>query len=161
MEFVNVKSQAELDKAVKNGDIPVCREGFFTAYDSATVEASKFVAVQRHAGRYGTPSVTGGVLIDVPEIKTAQDFIDFYGLEVKRDWATVYKLVDADFKSGHGAVYTPGTTTSCPDWDAYVECQVKVSEIVLLGDKIKAPSCKCVREVDEDGEPVVAEAVAA
>jgi hypothetical protein len=35
-----------------------------------------------------------------------------------------------------------------------VSTQAELSEIIPLGDKIKAPSCRVVREVDRWGDPV-------
>jgi hypothetical protein len=159
VEFVEVASQAELDKAVANGNIPICLEGFFRAsgsasvrasdsasveaygsasvrasgsasveaYDSASVEAygsasvraSKYVAVQRHGT---TPAVTGGVLIDIPPIESAQDFCDFYGLKPSRGAVVLFKLVDDSYVSGYGASYRPGEKTIAPDWDGGLNC---------------------------------------
>ena len=89
------------------------------AYGSATVRASKYVAVHRHGD---TPKVNGGVLIQVPACGDLAEFCEYYGIEVKRGKAILYKLVDDDFKSGHGTVYKPGKGASCDDWDARPQC---------------------------------------
>jgi hypothetical protein len=38
-DYVDVTTQDELDRVVAEGNIPVCREGFFIARGSATVRA--------------------------------------------------------------------------------------------------------------------------
>jgi hypothetical protein len=126
------------------------------AYGSATVEASKFVAIHR----YGTRAkVNGGVLIQIPECKTGLDWIDYYGLTPEDESVVLFKAVGADFKSGHGADYTPGTTVTADDFDPqphcgqglhfgprphlaaryhhaavtrYIACRVKVADIVVI-----------------------------
>jgi hypothetical protein len=233
VEFVEVTTQAELDKAVAAGNIAICRAGFFVAsgsasvraygsasveaygsasvraygsasveasgsasvraygsasvraygsasveaygsasveaygsasvqaYDSASVQATNYVAVQRHPDRgYGHPTVKGGVLIDIPAIKTPQDFCDFYGLKPTRGSVVLYKGVSDDFKSRHGASYQPGKSTMCADWSKepccgnglhfsprpwmarkyapdctrFVACRVKLTEVVVIVD---------------------------
>ena len=178
-DYVEVATQAQLDKAVKNGDIPVCRKGFFSAYDSATVDATPYVAIHK----FGTgPKVKGGVVIDVPTtFESVAQWCDYYGVKQSRGRLTVFKGVDANLVSSHGMQYEPGSTVTAPDWDAgewcgnglhfspraflthryteavrYLACTVKASDVTLLGDKIKAPSCKVLHEVDIDGERVPA-----
>ena len=137
------------------------------ASGSATVRASKYVAVQKMP--YGNPKITGGVLIVIPELKTAQDWCDYYGIEVKRGTATVFKAVDDDYSTNQartrGIFYVPGSKPKCEDWNdrpecggglhasprpfmarrynenatRYVACPVKLAEIVVLGDKVKVP----------------------
>ena len=137
------------------------------AYGSATVEASKYVAVQKMPS--GNPKITGGVLIVIPELKTAQDWCDYYGVEVKRGTATVFKAVDDDYSTiqarPRGIFYAPGSKPKCTDWNSmpecggglhasprplmarrynegatrYVACPVKLAEIVVIDDKVKVP----------------------
>ena len=45
-DLVEVTTQAEFDKAVADGNIPVCRNGFFSARGSATVRACDSATVQ-------------------------------------------------------------------------------------------------------------------
>ena len=94
------------------------------AYGSSTVWASKYVAVTKH-GRHA--KVSGGVLIEVPKLTTAQEWCDYYGAEVKRGVAMLYKAVDDDYATNHsraaGIFYKPGTSPQVPDWDGGVaEC---------------------------------------
>ena len=139
-QYVEVTTQAELDKALKRSNvIPVCRgNGYFSVGDSATVEAGDSATVRAgdsatveawdsatvRAGKYvavtkqrGNPAISGGVVIEVPKITTAEEWCDFYGVEVKDGVATLYKALDGEFESGYGFSYTPGTIPDAPDWD--------------------------------------------
>ncbi|TFD74703.1 hypothetical protein E3T48_12315 [Cryobacterium fucosi] len=126
--------------------------------------------------------MAGGVLIDVTDIDTykVQDFIDFHGVAVEDGWAVVYKAVDDDLKSGRGFAYPIGETVTAKDWKPskecgnglhfgfrpavartyfeaatrFLECHVEVATMVALGDKVKAQSCRVIREVDLDGNAV-------
>jgi hypothetical protein len=62
------------------------------------------------------------VLIQVPPLNNAESFFDFYRVDVKKGKAVVYKLLHANFVSGHGTTYQPGTLATCPDWNARAEC---------------------------------------
>ena len=85
------------------------------AYDSSQVRASNFVAVTIH----GTAcKVKGGKVIKIVSPKTTAQWATFYGVEVVKGVATVFKGLDGNFKSRNGAFdFTPGTTPSAPDWD--------------------------------------------
>ena len=139
------------------------------AHDSAQVTASGYVAVTTHPGRYGTPKITGGVVITIPEITTAAEWLEFHGVEVKHGIATLYKAVGDDYSTGYARrakiTYAPGSKPEAPDWNSrpecggglhlsprpimalaynpsatkYVACPVKVSDIVLIDDKCKVP----------------------
>ena len=131
------------------------------AWDQTTVRASKFVAIHRNGD---TPKVKGGVIIQIPAMDTAEEFFDYYGSDVKRGKTIVYKLLDENFVSDHGTTYTPGTTATCPDWNAraecggglhfsphpfmarkysngtrFVACEVKVSDVVVIPQSVGAP----------------------
>ena len=142
-----------------------------TASGSSQVTASKFVAVTRH----GTiAKVDGGVLIQIPEIKTPADWCEYYDVTVVDGIVTLYKGVGADFKSPHGADYTPGTMPSAPDWKAtdacgnglhfsprpiltlrynaeakkYVACGVRLDELIVITEGVDVPDkCKAQRVV--------------
>ena len=157
------------------------------AYDSASVRASKFVAVQSHPTTFGSPKVVGGVLITIPEIKTVAEWLDFHGVEVKRGIAVLFKAVDDDYSTDYarraGIAYAPGNKPAAPDWNGrpecggglhlsprpvmaltynptatrYVACPVKVADVVLIDDKVKAPRiARPVYEVDVDGDRLAA-----
>jgi hypothetical protein len=154
------------------------------AYDSASVEAGKCVPIQTFPGYHGT--ITGGVTIKIPDMNTCDptEWADFYGLTSAKDGKlTVYKAVDADLKSGHGMLYPVGEQVTAPDWDParccgnglhfgptpwlaatylhtdvkrYLACEVELAAIVPLGNKIKAPSCTVLHEVDTKGRELKA-----
>ncbi len=201
-EFVNVTTEADLDRVIAEGNVPVCRSGFFRAFGSATVHAfgsatvrafgsatvhafgsatvhafgsatvraSECVAIHRHGD---SPKVTGGVLIQVPEIGTAKGWCDYFGVKVTRGQAVLFKAVGNDFRSGHGAEYTPGGKTECDDWNPrpvcggglhfsprpflalrysdgprFVACKVRVADLVVIpecgGVPDKAKAPRCV-----------------
>ena len=146
------------------------------ASGSATVHASDLVAVQDHGPK---TKVAGGVVIPIRTPETMTDWCSYYGVTVARGWATVYKAVQNDLTSVYGFAYPIGTEVACTDWSDTKACgqglhfsprpwmalkyadgprflavKVKVAECVVLDDKIKAPRCKVIGEVDEDGEPV-------
>ncbi len=122
MKCVEVNDQAGLNEAAAAGDCAHVRTGLYEASGSATVrasgsatvQASRYVAVTVHGVR---TRVTGGVRIDLPEITTAVDWCEFYGVDVAGGVATLYKVVGEDLKSGAGLAYEPGSTPTAPDWD--------------------------------------------
>jgi hypothetical protein len=83
------------------------------AWGNATVQASRYNAVTFTA----SVKVTGGVQIKLPVIKTVLDWCEFHGLNVVKDIVTLYKAVDAEFKSPKGCEYKPGTMPEALDWD--------------------------------------------
>ena len=95
------------------------------ASGSASVRASKYVSVHTWKSR-GKPKVSGGVLIEVPDITTAKDWCEYYGVEVKRGIAMLFKAVDDDFATHHSRAkdifYRPGLSPAAPDWDPEPEC---------------------------------------
>ena len=158
------------------------------AYDSASVQASRYVAVHKHRTPYGEPTVKGGVLIEVPYIDTFADWCDFHGLARHRKQPVVFKAVDDNLTSGHGHTYPIGEKVTCDDWspeascgnglhfsqtphhatryqsDAtrWLACAVPAASVLIdsgIGaDKVKAPSCRVLYEVDRDGNRVEARA---
>lgn len=130
-----VKTQAELDAAIKSGasSIDIVGGGFqvtargnsqvtawensqVTARDNSQVTASKHVAVTRGSVYV---MISGGVVIDVAEAKsTPEKWCEYYGVEIKDGVAVLYKGVDDKYKSNFNAFpYLPGTTPVAPDWD--------------------------------------------
>ena len=147
------------------------------AWDSSRVVAGKYVAVHLHSQRV---TLTGGVVIDMTAVDRSdpQTWADLHGARVTRGRITVYKGVAADLRSAYGVRYPIGETVTCDDWNPaaecggglhfspsptstesyctpvrYLECTVKLADVVPLGDKIKAPACRVVREVDRWGVP--------
>ena len=151
------------------------------AYGSATVRAGSHVAVHLHSGR---ATIQGGILIDhtAIDLTDAAAWLAYNGATVKRGRATLYKAVLDDWTTGRGGewTYKPGSTVTAKDFttvadcggglhlgvtpghalkycDAatrFVEVTVKAADVIPLGDKCKAPSAKCVREVDVAGRPI-------
>lgn len=127
--MIKVRTQAELDRALKNrnpGEIVSCvGNGHFAAHGSSQVTASPYVAVTKAAG--GSPKISGGVIIEIPLIDTAEKWCDYYGIEVKRGLATLFKALDDDYSTSParsaGIFYTPDSEPSAPDWDGGdIEC---------------------------------------
>jgi hypothetical protein len=128
----------------------------------------------------------GAVLLRTPEsIETVEDWIDYYGCEqAKRGSVVVFKCVDDTLRSHYKTLYEVGEEVKCADWSSapecggglhfspspsaaqrysnggsrFLACSVRVKDIVLLGDKLKTPSCKVLYEVDWDGKRVGVEA---
>jgi len=151
------------------------------AWDSSRVEAGKYVAVHLHSQ---TVALTGeGHIIDMTalDMTDPQTWADLHGGKVSGGRLTVYKGVNADLRSAHGTEYPIGATVTCPDWEPtvecgnglhfspsptatesyctperYLECTVKLADVVPLGDKVKASACRVVRVVDRWGDPVAA-----
>src|SRR5579872_3774040 len=156
------------------------------ARESSHVEATPYVAVTKQIGHRG--KINGGVVIEIPKVETAADWLAFQGLTAKRGLVTLYKAVDDEWKSGYGFVYAPGTKPACDDWNdraacggglhftahplisksyhdqatRFVACPVRVSEIVVIdNEKVKAPRVAgAIFEVGPDREPIAAEVAA-
>jgi hypothetical protein len=66
------------------------------------------------------PKVKGGKQTKF-EIKTPAQWCDYYGVEVKKGIAVLYKAVDDDFSTSRarpvGIFYAPGNVPVAPDWD--------------------------------------------
>ena len=148
--WVECTTQVEVNAAVKAGDLPVVRGGFFDAYgsatvrasgsatvraygsatvrayDSATVTASKMVPVHVFSG-YGAPKVTGGILLKVPNLGTcdAATWLDYNGITpTKAGYVTLFKAVGDNWQASHGNrwVYEPGNTVTADDYAPTREC---------------------------------------
>jgi hypothetical protein len=112
------------------------------AWGSATVEASQWVAVHKMAP---TAVIRGGVVIvsqirdseiianelakcvqlcHPPRLDSAQVWLDYHGVEVKRGIVTLYKAVDEGWHASHALPggglpdYSPGSKPVAPDFDA-------------------------------------------
>jgi hypothetical protein len=88
------------------------------ARGAATVDALEHVSVTVH-GEHAT--VRGGTVSRVAVPQTAEEWCDYYGVEVKDGVATLYKAVGDDFDSYHGLSYVPGTEPEAADWDGGAE----------------------------------------
>jgi hypothetical protein len=101
-------------RACDSAQVRACGSAQVTAYDSAQVRATNYVAITIHGKN---SKVRGGIKIKMPKITTPAQWCEFYGVEVKRGVAILYKGADDDFKSPRGAIYKPGTVTEADDWD--------------------------------------------
>ena len=84
------------------------------------------MAVYTQAGT-GSPTISGGVLIEVPAITSIEAWGDLHGLVVVDGAVTLYKAVDDDYATERsraaGIFYRPGSAEIvAPDWDPRPEC---------------------------------------
>jgi hypothetical protein len=85
------------------------------AFDSAQVTASGKNSVVSVHGKYA--KVTGKNIITIQPIATLGEWFGEYGLDVLDGVVTLFKVLDANFRSSHNFAYTPGTIPVAPDWD--------------------------------------------
>jgi hypothetical protein len=147
------------------------------ASDSATVRASAAVPVLVFSTAV---DATGGVQIDHTPTTNIGTWADRHGAVVLAEELVVYKAVDDNLASGRGFLYPIGETVECDDWDPadrcgnglhfspwpfmaqryhetatrWLRCAVPVDEAVVIDDKVKAPCCRVLCEVDIDGVEV-------
>ena len=154
------------------------------AYDSATVEAGRYVAVHLYSQRV---TLSGGVLIDMTQIDETDptQWCDLHGVDVDSDdLAHLYKAVDDDLYAGHSHVktqYPIGGDPVCDVWrddndcggglhacptprlaqDHYrsaarfLEVTAPLSSLRPIDDtKAKMPTVHVLREVDVMGRPI-------
>jgi hypothetical protein len=89
-------------------------------FDCVAGTAGRQVVIQKHSR---LTKIAGGIQIDVELPMTAADWCSWHGVKVVDSIATVYKGVNASFRSDHGADYTPGSVPVAADWDGgRVEC---------------------------------------
>ena len=85
---------------------------------SSDAVGSKYSSITIHGQKV---HVKGGVQIKIPEVFTAKEWCDYYGVEVKKGIATLFKAVDDDYSTNNarakGIFYTPGSKPIAPDWD--------------------------------------------
>jgi hypothetical protein len=142
MSTVEVRTQAALDEALAKanpGDIIAIRgKGVFDlrasgsavvrASDSAVVTAGKFVAVHLAASGRDRPTITGGVVIETPDVTDAETWVAYHGAQVTPGgMLPVWKALDDDWSTDsarrHGLTYAPGTeAVAAPDWQATAQC---------------------------------------
>ena len=188
---VSVCGSARVDRVCDSASVGSATEtSTVHLYDTSTLtQATPHVAVFLHSAR---ATFAGGHLIDL----TSLDLTDpatwaaHVGGETSDGRVVLYKAVDDQWRSPHGAVYTPGSETTCDDWcdDAvcggglhfspspaqameyhgqatrFVAVEVDVATLRPIPGgtaKCKAPSCRVLYEVDIHGRKVeTAEATA-
>ena len=88
------------------------------AWESSHVVARKFNSVTIFGQKV---HASGGMQIHIPDNLTAREWCDFYGVEIKRGVAILFKGLDADYSTDNARsrnlIYTPGTKPVAPDWD--------------------------------------------
>ncbi|MGH2979649.1 MAG: hypothetical protein ACRDLQ_08425 [Solirubrobacterales bacterium] len=80
----------------------------------ARIDTTGAVAVMRHGP--GTV-VSGAGVTEATRPRTAEEWCAYYGVPVEGGVAILYKAVDDDFESYHGASYRPGSEPTATDWD--------------------------------------------
>ena len=70
--------------------------------------------------------ITGGVLVEVPELDTPTAWCAYHDVAVRDGIATLYKAVSDDHATSYsraaGIFYVPGTTVEAPDFRPTPEC---------------------------------------
>ena len=145
------------------------------ARDSSHVEAGRHVAIHRHSTHSTVTGGVVIDLTDV-NLSNPIKWAEHHGARIEDDRVTVYKAVRDDLTSTHGFEYPIGTEVTCSDWrdtakcgnglhfspspteaksydreaTRFLECTVALADMRPIPDgvaKIKAPSCRVVREV--------------
>jgi hypothetical protein len=121
------------------------------------VDATPHSHVRRHPR--STAKINGGVILDLFVPKSASEWCDFYGVEIRKggrfskalagqDVAILFKALSEDFTSPHGVSYEPGTAPAASDWDGgSLECGCGLHF---------SPHPEMAREFHEDAERFVA-----
>jgi hypothetical protein len=154
------------------------------AYDSSTVTATEYVAVHLHSSRVTVDGgvVIDVTAIDTKTAEGWIDY-NGVSVIAGRALVYKAVDAELNAGQGHNlTAYAIGSTVTAPDWRAdgecghglhfgaspshahryfqgdgqprYLECEVDAAAIVALGDKIKAPSCRVLREVTEHMQAV-------
>ena len=144
---------------------------FIRLFSALKIEAAASVVVMAHGK---AEKMTGGKRVKAIKPKTAKAWCVFYGVQVKAGIALLFKAVQDNFHSPHGANYAPGETPKASDWDKgekecggglhfsptprhalsffsdakkFVACGVKLSKIVIHPDGSYPDKCKAPRVV--------------
>jgi hypothetical protein len=161
-----------------------------SAYDSATVRAGAFTAVHKLGQAVTVTGPGHVITPPNLEGADAQTWLSYHGIEPNEDGiVTLYKAVSDGYTTDRKFDYSPGSTPEAPDWEddhecggglhfsptpvhamafyyaatKFMACPVRLDEISVIDQqKIKArrvvePGC---REVDIDGQPLIAPAAA-
>ena len=86
--------------------------GFIAAY-------AALVASRRDTA---TVNIPRAVVLPEVEIRTAEEWCAFYGVEAVDGVVTLFKAVGDDFRSLYKMSYAPGSLPSAPDWNPVPEC---------------------------------------
>jgi hypothetical protein len=153
------------------------------ARESSSVEAAKYTAVHLWSQRV-TLDAKGAVIdMTAVDLDDSATWVEYHGVKVARGKALVFKAVDDDLTAGRSYIpteYAIGKTVKATDWRDNKACghglhfspspsgakshhesatrflavEVSVAKMVALRDKIKAPSCNVLFEVDIHGDKI-------
>jgi hypothetical protein len=155
-------------------------------FAGSSAHAGPFTAVFLHSQKVTLDG--DGNVIDLSglDLNDPRTWCDYHGVDVVDGIAYVHKAVDQEFRSHHGADYTPGSTPEAPDWNTrrecggglhfgatpslalehaagyiaaprWLKCGVRLDEMVCLGDKVKARRVvQACVEVDVTGDVTAA-----
>jgi hypothetical protein len=84
------------------------------ARSRAHVDAEKGVTVIQHDSGV---TVSRGTVTEAVRFENAEEWCDYYGVDVADGVVTLYKAVDGDFNSLYGTSYRPGSEPRADDWD--------------------------------------------
>jgi hypothetical protein len=98
------------EQSVVTGSVAPCSRPTFWKNDSSKI------------------TIPGAIILKRPELKTAKEWCDFYGVQIRKggsfskklagqDVAILFKALAADFTATGGFRYEPGTAPEAPDWD--------------------------------------------
>ena len=116
----------ELDGHAAGNSTATLRENSTArAFDRSNVKATPNSPVLRHSKE---AKISGGQVLDMHSPQTAEEWCEFYGIEIRKgggfrrdlkgqDVAILFKALYADFRSYHRFSYDPGTVPAAPDWD--------------------------------------------
>jgi hypothetical protein len=101
--------------AWENSSVEARENSFIRLWSALKITASAYVIIAKH----GTAkSIKGGRVQKMMTPKTAKEWCEFYGVEVKDGVAIVYKALNPDFNTQiRGFAYRPGTVPVASDWD--------------------------------------------
>jgi len=132
-------------EAIRNGDYPVISGGIYLSVSTSCriicrgsressqphVEASGHCQISAR-GRVKIKAsamdavlamgllveVDGGGFVNRVDIRTGQDWCEYYGVEVQDGCAVLFKGLDSEFRAQQqNFLYQPGETQCAPDWD--------------------------------------------
>lgn len=152
-------------------------------YDNSNIVSAVGAVVQVDDRRRGAEPVPAGAVMAPRGPRTLGEWMAQRAVRTTDDGlrAIVYKAVNENLHSGWDFHYPIGEKVAAPDWnpiadcgqglhfcatpmeaeryyglaERYLECEVPVDSVVFLeDDKIKAPWCLVIREVDRFMEPI-------
>jgi hypothetical protein len=154
------------------------------ARESSRVVAGRYASVHKMPGHLSKISGGVVIVVPDTAKMDGAEWCDYYGVTVKRGKATLYKALDDDLSTPNARrvqiIYAVGTKVAAPDWNSRRECggglhscaspamaqrynegatryvaiECAVAEIVVIDDKVKAPTAKVLYECDRHGDKI-------